>query len=39
VIRGLKLTGQQPATKELTQRDHSTDARLHYYYIGGSELR
>ena len=39
VIRGIKLTGKQPAAIELPQRGHSTDTGLHYYYIGISELR
>ena len=30
VIWGVKLAGKQPAAIELTQRDHSTDTRLHY---------
>jgi len=35
----MKLTGKQPAVIELSRRVHSTDTRLHYYYIGRSELR
>jgi len=31
VIRGIKLTGKQPATTEVTRWDHSTDTRLHYH--------
>ena len=30
VIWGVELAGKQPAAIELTQRDHSTDTRLHY---------
>jgi len=38
VIRGIKLTGKQPAVIELTRRNHSTDARLHYHYIRTSDM-
>jgi len=38
VIRGIKLTGKQPAAIELTRRDHSTDTRLNYHYTGLREL-
>jgi len=34
VIRGIKLTGKQPAATELTQRDHFTNTRLQCHYIG-----
>jgi len=34
-IRGIKLTGKQPAAPELPRRVHSTDIRLHYHYIQG----
>jgi len=37
-IRGIILTGKQPAATELNQRDHSTDTKLHNHYIGISEL-
>jgi len=33
VIRGIKLTGNQPVATELTRQDHSTHTRLHYYYF------
>jgi len=36
--RRTKLTGKQPATLEITRRDHSTDI-LHYHHIGISEFR
>jgi len=39
VIRGTKPTGKQPAAIELSRRDQSSDTRLHYHYIGISELR
>jgi len=39
VIRGIKLRGKQPAKIELPRRVHSTASRLHYHYIGISELR
>jgi len=39
VIRGIKLTGKQLAAIELTRRNHCTDTRLHWHYIGISELR
>jgi len=38
VIRGIKLTGKQPAAIKLPRRVHSTDIKLHYYYIGISKL-
>ena len=38
-IQGIRLTGKQPPAMELPQRVHSTDTRLHNYYIGRSELR
>jgi len=37
-IRGIKLTGKQPAALELPRRVHSTHTRLHYNYIGINEL-
>ena len=37
-IWGIELTGKQPAAIELSRRVHSTDTRLHYHYIGISEL-
>jgi len=36
---GHELTGKQPAAIELPRRVHSTTTRLHYHYIGISELR
>jgi len=38
VIRGIKLTGKQPAAIVITRRDHTIDARLHHHYLGISEL-
>jgi len=35
---GHQVTGKQPAAIELPRRVHSTTTRLHYYYIGISEL-
>jgi len=32
-IRGIKLTGKQPAAVELRRRVYSTDTRLHYHCI------
>jgi len=37
-IRGSNLVGKQPAAIDLPQQVHSTDNKLHYYYIGRSEL-
>jgi len=37
--RKAKLTGKQSAAIELPQQVHSADTRLHYHYIGISELR
>jgi len=39
VIRDIKLAGKQSATIELIRRVYSIDTRLHYRYIGISELR
>jgi len=39
VIRDIKLAGKQSATIELIRRVYSIDTRLHYRYIGTSELR
>jgi len=33
------VTGKQPAAIELPRRVHSTTTRLHYHYIGITELR
>ena len=34
VVQGIELTGKQPAAMEIHHWFHSTDTRLHYYYIG-----
>jgi len=39
VIRGIKLTGKQPAPTEFSRQVHSTATRLHCYYTRISELR
>jgi len=33
------LAGKQPAAKDIIRRDHSTHTRLHYHYVGISELQ
>jgi len=33
-IRGIKLTGKQPAAIEIPHWVHSTTTRLHYYFVG-----